>query len=165
MYVYWFYKSSHAEGRGRYSRIRHYTFIPEFTEVNRIWVHYGDDQNAPRELLCMIRYHRDGVVDNLCGTTIGRVTTWSTSVWQYSREKLHISVHTSSSCNLLTTAVVQQELWGKLDLYYDAAPFLGTEIIHNFSHIFSHGAYYSVLTYYCTYTCSRPVGRVIGIGT
>ena len=53
------------------------------------------------------------------------------------REKLHISVHMSSGCNLLATAVVQQKVYGKLDFYYDAAPFLGPEIIYNFSYIFS----------------------------
>ena len=39
-----------------------YKFTSAFTVVKRIVVYDGDDQNIPRELLCMIRDHPDGAV-------------------------------------------------------------------------------------------------------
>ena len=39
-----------------------YKFISAFTVVKCIVVYDGDDQNTPRELLCMIRDHPDEAV-------------------------------------------------------------------------------------------------------
>ena len=46
-----------------------YKFISAFTVVKRIVVYDGDDQNIPRELLCMIRDHPDEAVIFYSGTS------------------------------------------------------------------------------------------------
>ena len=46
-----------------------YKFISAFTVVKCIVVYDGDDQNIPRELLCMIRDHPDEAVIFYSGTS------------------------------------------------------------------------------------------------